>query len=57
LHAFLSLGKGIKGAKDGFFLRTESFFNVATEIDQLGVTDSYNGRSLHEQSHGESFSR
>ena len=55
LHAFLTLGKGIKRAKDGFFLRAESFFNVATEIDQLGVTDFYGGRSLHEQSHGESF--
>jgi predicted ATPase len=39
-------------------LRAESFFNVATEIDQLGadiVDAAYGGRSLHEQSHGESF--
>jgi predicted ATPase len=55
LHESLTLVKGIKRAKDGFFLRAESFFNVATEIDALGVTDSYGGRSLHEQSHGESF--
>jgi predicted ATPase len=40
---------------DGFFLRAESFFNVATEIDRLGVTRGYGGVSLHEQSHGESF--
>jgi predicted ATPase len=55
LHEALTLVKGIKRAKDGFFLRAESFFNVATEIENLGVGDSYGGRSLHEQSHGESF--
>jgi predicted ATPase len=40
---------------DGYFLRAESFFNVATEIDRLGVTRGYGGASLHAQSHGESF--
>jgi predicted ATPase len=39
----------------GFYLRAESFFNTATAIDTLGVADAYGGRSLHEQSHGESF--
>jgi predicted ATPase len=39
----------------GFYLRAESFFNTATAIDALGVSDAYGGRSLHEQSHGESF--
>lgn len=42
---------------NGFFLRAESFYNFATHIDE--VDDSgfrqYGGRSLHEQSHGESF--
>lgn len=42
-------------AKDGFFLRAESFYNVASNIDDLEVEDSYGGRSLHAQSHGESF--
>jgi predicted ATPase len=37
-----------------FFLRAESFFNVATEVERLGVR-GYGERSLHEQSHGESF--
>lgn len=63
LHAFLTLGKSTKRAKDGFFLRAESFFNVATEIEKLdaepfgapSIIRSYGGRSLHEQSHGESF--
>jgi predicted ATPase len=41
--------------RTGFFLRAESFFNVATQVEHLGVTGSYGGRSLHEQSHGESF--
>ena len=41
--------------RTGFFLRAESFFNVATQIEELGVGDSYGERSLHEQSHGESF--
>jgi predicted ATPase len=28
---------------------------VATQAEQLGVLEGYGGRSLHEQSHGESF--
>lgn len=55
LHEALTLVKGIKRAKDGFFLRAESFFNVATEIESLGVGEFYGERPLHEQSHGESF--
>ncbi len=44
----------------GYFFRAESFFNVANHIDQLALTDAraygpYGGKSLHEQSHGESF--
>ncbi len=49
--------------RDGFFLRAESFYNVATTIDQMDeeltlaprLIDSYGGVSLHSQSHGESF--
>ncbi len=55
LHEFIRISKGFRHPKDGFFLRAESFFNVATEIENLGVINSYGGRSLHEQSHGESF--
>lgn len=40
---------------DGFFLRAESFYNVASMVDDLGVERAYGGRSLHEQSHGEAF--
>src|SRR6266404_5377801 len=62
LHEYIRIAKGIRRPKDGFFLRAESFFNVATEIERLDsegmgarVIDSYGGTSLHEQSHGESF--
>ena len=47
---------------DGFFLRAESLYNFATELDELEQEPfcadgyfSYGGKSLHEQSHGESF--
>jgi predicted ATPase len=55
LHQYLTLVKGVRRPKTGFFLRAESFYNVATEIDRLGVGKSYGGLSLHQQSHGESF--
>lgn len=62
LHQYLRLVKSYRRPKDGFFLRAESFFNVATEIEHLDegprgppIINSYGGRSLHQQSHGESF--
>ncbi len=61
LHRALIVSKGVKRPKDGFFLRAESFYNVATEVDRLDkitpvpLLKSYGGRSLHCQSHGESF--
>src|ERR1041385_468764 len=55
LHEFVRPIRSAKRARDGFFLRAESHFNVATQIDDLGVADFYGGVSLHEQSHGESF--
>src|SRR5262245_49408978 len=51
LHEHLRIAKGVRRAKDGFFLRAESFFNVATEIENLAVGRAYGGRPLHEQSH------
>jgi predicted ATPase len=55
LGEHLRLARGIGKPRTGFFLRAESFYNVATEIERLGVLDGYGGRSLHERSHGESF--
>jgi predicted ATPase len=45
----------------GFFLRAESFYHFASHLDQVARDDptfkyrGYGGRSLHHQSHGESF--
>ncbi|WP_405100143.1 AAA family ATPase [Oceanobacillus sp. FSL H7-0719] len=45
----------------GFFLRAESFYHFATYLDELAMEDpsfsygGYGGKSLHHQSHGESF--
>jgi predicted ATPase len=47
--------RGSRRERDGFFMRAESFFNAASYIEDVGVLESYGGRSLHEQSHGESF--
>jgi predicted ATPase len=40
---------------DGFFMRAESFYNFATYIEQVSDMRAYGGKSLHQQSHGESF--
>jgi predicted ATPase len=57
LNQALRLGKTPRRAADSYFLRAESFYNVASEIERLGaeLLAAYGGRSLHEQSHGESF--
>lgn len=63
LEKYIRCSRGIKKPRDGFFLRAESFFNVASEIEALDsapgfgppIIESYGGKSLHEQSHGESF--
>ena len=54
LHDYLRLVRAPHRPSDGFFLRAESFFNLATQVDELGVT-GYGTASLHAQSHGESF--
>lgn len=55
LYEHIILVKGIKNPRNGFFLRAESMYNLATNIDEIGVIGSYGGVSLHNQSHGESF--
>jgi predicted ATPase len=49
------VAKAPRTPADSYFLRAESFFTLATEIERLGVGGGYGERSLHEQSHGESF--
>ncbi len=63
LYKYIDLVKGIHYPKDGYFLRSESLYNVATNIDDLDliecpappISGGYGGKSLHSQSHGESF--
>jgi predicted ATPase len=62
LGDYLVLRWGITKPRTGFFLRAESFYNVASEIERLDqnpgsppLLPAYGGRSPHERSHGESF--
>jgi predicted ATPase len=61
LYEYTRLARG-KKYKDGYFLRSETFFNVATHVDDLNsaygdrkIIKSYDGVPRHEQSHGEAF--
>lgn len=63
LNKYIKIIKGPYRAKDGYFLRSESLYNVASNIDDLDevkcdappISSAYGGKSLHNQSHGESF--
>lgn len=62
LSQHLRVVRSFRRPSDGYFLRAESYFNVATEIEHLDregmgppIINAYGGVSLHEQSHGESF--
>ena len=63
LSDYIALERGFDRMRDGYFLRAESFYNVATQIKVLDVeplggppvASWYGNRGLHEQSHGESF--
>jgi predicted ATPase len=63
LHRYLEIRRGLQRPRSSFFLRAESYFNLATEIEALDaepgggpfVIEAYGRQSLHEQSHGESF--
>ncbi len=63
-HSDLSRGirliRGTKRPATDFFLRAESLYTVATYVDEAyageaGGPKAFGGKSLHEQSHGESF--
>lgn len=55
LHSYLKLTRSYQAPKDSYFLRAESFYNVATYMDETGYLAGYGDRSLHERSHGEAF--
>ena len=62
LYRYISVSK-TRHEKDGFFLRAEGFYNLATNMEKLDalpaaappIARSYGGKPLHGQSHGESF--
>lgn len=59
LHNAITLVKGVYRPAWGTFLRAETFYNMATEAEELNelgdMFGRYGGTSFHEQSHGESF--
>jgi predicted ATPase len=55
LHRYLRLVRSFKKPGDEYFLRAESFYNLATFMEETGYLRGYGGKSLHQQSHGESF--
>lgn len=63
LNNYIKVVKGTKRPRTGFFFRAESLYNFASNVDDLdgeefsgpSIINSYGGRSLHKQSHGESF--
>lgn len=59
LNRFIRTIKSHKKPKDYYFLRAESFYNVATYMDNLDPgfepPPGYGGKFIHHQSHGEAF--
>ena len=57
LYQAITVGKGRAGERHGFFLRAESFYNVSTQTVEYEKEygPMFGDRTLHEQSHGESF--
>ena len=54
LYKAINISRTTK-AKWGYYLRAESFYNVATKEDEYGKAPGGKPLHLHEQSHGESF--
>lgn len=59
LYKYLITIRGDQRNRDGFFLRSESFYNSISYLDTLGIDvfKNYGGIRLHEVSHGEGFLR
>ena len=62
LHQYLRIARSPRRRRDGYFLRAESYYNVASEIERLDsepggpkIIDAHGGVSLHAMSHGQSF--
>ncbi|ESP91742.1 MULTISPECIES: hypothetical protein [Pseudoalteromonas] len=48
LYEYLKATKSIKHPRDGYFLRAESFYNLATLMGEVGSQSGYGGKSLHQ---------
>ena len=55
LATMIEVDLGARKPRTAFFLRAESFFNVARSLDAHDLAEIYGGRDLLGQSHGESF--
>jgi predicted ATPase len=56
LFQSLTVSRSAHRPRDAYFLRAESFYNLASDIEKVDPSHtSYGGNPLHEQSHGESF--
>lgn len=55
LYKWLRVSKSPNKPVHKFFLRAESFYNVATAVDTGEVNAMHYGGTLHDKSHGESF--
>lgn len=54
LYEAIRVSKGFRKAKWGYFLRAESFYNVATKEEEYADI-AHPSEKYHEKSHGESF--
>ena len=54
LYEAIRVSKGFRKAKWGYFLRAESFYNVATKEEEYADIH-HPSKKYHEKSHGESF--
>lgn len=55
LYEAIRISKGIRHAGWGYFLRAESFYNVATKEEEYTRDAIVPSEELHKKSHGESF--
>ena len=51
----IRLSRGVRRAGYGYFLRAESFYNVATKEEEYSREPGGRPQHFHEKSHGESF--
>ena len=55
LHEAIRLIRGVRRIRTGYFLRAESFYNVATKEEEYSRQKGGRPQHYHEKSHGESF--